>query len=155
MINKIIKWFFSLVSPKIKEVKQFHIAFNKELNGLWYIDVPTWKGPHHNLLLVESCDDLMEHILFNLVHVKKPYTPELYSSPSNSLLGRLEFNVETSNEWCNNKSQIILEKIEDDGYGATYKVHNCEGFNKTIWICPVTLYVFGEYPKYIYANKPY
>ena len=37
--------------------------------------------------------------------------------------------------------------------GSTYTVHGCEGFDKTIWICPVTLFVLGEYPKYIYIRQ--
>lgn len=150
MINKFVKWFFSLTTSDKKGTKKFDVAFNKEIDGLWYIDVPTWKGSHHNLLLVDGCDDLMEHILMNKVHETVPYNPALYTP----YIGRLEFQIETSNDpdFDNHKDDIILEKIKDDGYGATYKVYNCEGFDQEAWICPVTLYVFGEYPNYMYGR---
>ena len=37
--------------------------------------------------------------------------------------------------------------------GATYKVSNLEGFTKEVWICPVTLFVLGKYPKRIYVSN--
>jgi hypothetical protein len=37
--------------------------------------------------------------------------------------------------------------------GATYTVHGVPGFDRTIWICPVTLFVLGEYPKYLYVRQ--
>ena len=37
--------------------------------------------------------------------------------------------------------------------GAYYEVKGIEGFTKNIWICPVTLFVLGNYPAYIYIKK--
>ena len=37
--------------------------------------------------------------------------------------------------------------------GSTYTVTNLPGFEREIWICPVTLFVLGRYPKYIYIKK--
>lgn len=37
--------------------------------------------------------------------------------------------------------------------GSTYSVSGLAGFNRNIWLCPVTLFVFGKYPKYIYLKK--
>ena len=37
--------------------------------------------------------------------------------------------------------------------GATYQVNGVEGFEREIWICPVTLTVLGRYPKYIYIKQ--
>lgn len=37
--------------------------------------------------------------------------------------------------------------------GSTYKVTNLPGFNREIWLCPVTLFVLGQYPKYLYVKK--
>jgi hypothetical protein len=37
--------------------------------------------------------------------------------------------------------------------GAFYQVEGLEGFEQEIWICPVTLYVLGKYPEFIYLKQ--
>ena len=37
--------------------------------------------------------------------------------------------------------------------GSTYTVTDLPGFERDIWLCPVTLFVLGRYPKYIYVKK--
>ena len=37
-------------------------------------------------------------------------------------------------------------------YGANYDETDCEDFQRSIWICPITLFVLGRYPKYIYVK---
>ena len=37
--------------------------------------------------------------------------------------------------------------------GAHYEVNGIAGFTKKIWLCPVTLFVLGNYPAYIYLKK--
>ena len=37
--------------------------------------------------------------------------------------------------------------------GSFYAVNGLDGFEREIWICPVTLCVLGYYPKYLYVRK--
>ena len=37
-------------------------------------------------------------------------------------------------------------------YGADYDATGFEDFHRSVWICPVTLFVLGRYPKYIYVK---
>jgi hypothetical protein len=39
--------------------------------------------------------------------------------------------------------------------GATYQVYlnQFKKFGAFIWLCPVTLFVLGEYPEYLYVKK--
>ena len=37
--------------------------------------------------------------------------------------------------------------------GSTYHVTGLDGFERDIWLCPVTLFVLGQYPKYLYVKK--
>ena len=37
--------------------------------------------------------------------------------------------------------------------GAHYEVLGIDGFTRRIWLCPVTLFVLGTYPTYIYLKK--
>ena len=94
---------------------------------------------------------------------------------------RIKFNHEEDGLWYvdypnwpfdhhNDRTTEVLvrpsnKKLELDGYaelvqkdhsltgGSTYDVHNLEGFNRDIWLCPVTLFVLGKYPKYMYVKK--
>lgn len=38
-------------------------------------------------------------------------------------------------------------------YGADYDATGFENFQRSVWICPVTLFVLRQYPKYIYVKK--
>ena len=51
----------------------------------------------------------------------------------------------------------LTEKIvlyEEDEFGATYIAHTYkeEDINQILWLCPVTVFVFGYYPKTIYYH---
>lgn len=49
-------------------------------------------------------------------------------------------------------AKITLSKIEEDESGATYLCKS-RRYNDRVWICPVTLEVFGEYPQNIYLKE--
>lgn len=110
------------------------LDFNKESDGCWYIDLPNWPFAHHNLMMVAGADDLCEHLSSD----GKSVTVAVLINPK----------TESNNKW----GKLIKIKSSLIG-GATYKVENIEGFNKEIWLCPVTLFVFGKYPDIIYFQK--
>lgn len=45
-----------------------------------------------------------------------------------------------------------IDRVHEDGFGATYMAYeyNEKPINHQLWICPVTLFVFNEYPQTIY-----
>ena len=47
----------------------------------------------------------------------------------------------------------LIQKDHSLTGGSTYEVTGLEGFNRDIWLCPVTLFVLGKYPKYMYVKK--
>lgn len=47
----------------------------------------------------------------------------------------------------------LVQKQHSLTGGSTYEVTELEGFNRDIWLCPVTLFVLGQYPKYLYVKK--
>ena len=49
-------------------------------------------------------------------------------------------------------AKIVLSKIEEDEYGATYLCKS-KYYNDRIWVSPVTLLVFNEYPQNIYLSE--
>lgn len=114
--------------------KEYHLKFNHEEDGLWYIDYPNWPFDHHNLLMVEGADDLCAYLSDDNKYTKVSVIPS---------------SKEEKHEGYFKLSQVSSGLTS----GSTYEVQGLEGFTQNIWICPVTLFVLGEYPKYIYVKK--
>lgn len=114
--------------------KEYNLQFNHEADGLWYIDYPNWPFDHHNLLMVAGADKLCAFLSDDDKYTRVKVIP---ASKKEEHHGYFE-----------------LEQVSSGlTSGSTYKVHGLEGFTKDIWICPVTLFVLGTYPKYIYVKK--
>lgn len=113
---------------------EYQIKFNHEDDGLWYVDFPNWPFEHHNLLMVNGADEMCAFPSDDDI------TTEVLVRPSNKRL-QLEGYAE------------LVQKEHSLTGGSTYEVHNLEGFNRNIWLCPVTLFVLGRYPKYMYVKK--
>lgn len=114
--------------------REYHLQFNKEEDGRWYVDFPGWPFDHHNLMMVAGADNLCDFLSddgkFAYVNVV----------PSNKRL-------EMSGYAC------LVQGEHSLAGGSTYTVTNLPGFERDIWLCPVTLFVLGKYPKYIYLKK--
>ena len=105
--------------------------FYKEQNGGWFIDLPTWRGPKAALAMVAGADTFLDMLSD----------------------GENEVTLSLSTEPIEGYEQLIRQKLNYMGaYGADYKILSYKGieFNHDVWLCPVTLYVFGEYPEIIY-----
>ena len=113
---------------------EYLIKFNHEDDGLWYVDFPNWPFDHHNLLMVAGADKMCAFLSDDGV------TTEVLVRPSKKKLD-LEGYAE------------LVQKDHSLTGGSTYEVRNLEGFNRDIWLCPVTLFVLGRYPKYMYVKK--
>jgi hypothetical protein len=113
-------------------MKNYSLSFTKEKNLCWYIDLPNWPFAHQNLMMVCGADDLCDELSYDGEHTS--------------------IDVMISNKEENLPGYIQLKKIDSKLLaGATYKVDGSEDV-KELWLCPVTLFVFGKYPKYIYIK---
>jgi len=107
------------------------IKFYKK-NKKWYADLPQYiesGGKEEDCEMVFGADEWLD----------------LLSKNSN------EIELELSS--TNPLSEKIV-KYQEDEYGATYMAHTFkeEDINHQLWICPVTLFVFNEYPETIYYS---
>ena len=129
------KYINGVIHAKCKKEQAYQLAFVKEENGMWYIDLPKWTGSHANLAMVAGSDDLLDHLM--------------------RTNNRVEIEVVKSNMPLDGMEDYFCCKQIDMSLmgGATYTVHGVQGFDKTIWLCPVTLFVLGEYPKFIYIRQ--
>lgn len=116
---------------------KYILKFNHEDDGCWYIDFPNWPLDHHNLMMVAGADDLCDAL----------------SDDGNSTTV-IVVPKNKEDKTLEDKGFIKLTQ-EEHGLteGSTYSVSGLLGFNKDIWLCPVTLFVLGKYPKYIYLKK--
>lgn len=114
--------------------KEYTIKFNHEEDGLWYVDFPNWPFDHHNLLMVAGADELCAFLSEDNI---SSYISVIPASEKEEHEGYAELTRVNSSLTG----------------GATYEVKNLPGFNRDIWLCPVTLFVLGEYPKYMYIKK--
>ena len=125
-------------------MKVFHLKFNKEADGAWYIDFPGYPFSHHNLMMVAGADRLCQ------------YAAEKEGHPEYALV-----DVTTGENHIDGKIPDIVMTRFDKGYGASYHNSTPDGLPPVIhgeerdidvsdaWICPVTLLVLGRYPKQI------
>lgn len=114
-------------------MKIYNLSFTKESSGFWYIDLPKWPFSHDNLMMVAGADKLCEELSYASSHTLVEV-----------IISKKELDL----------PDYIHLKREEVGLfdGATYKVSNSIKTN-ICWICPVTLFVFGGYPRNIYLKR--
>lgn len=109
--------------------------FNREVDDFdvwrWYVELPEWEGSKADLEMVAGADGMLE-----------------------CLRGKDETSVEVVvSEKVFRSPDLYLFKVDDLG---NYYADDLSGkfFPETlhIWLCEVTLFVFGYYPTYLYLK---
>ena len=127
-----------LVKSVLNRKREYRIQFNKEKNGCWYVDFPHWPFSHDNLAMVSGADKMLDLLSDGVLFVKVSVIP--------------------AKKKGQHDGYIELEQTEHSLFGgSTYQV-KYEPFSQrfkrdTLWICPVTLFVLGRYPKFIYVKR--
>lgn len=96
-----------------------------KVGGVWFYWWPDFDGDPRELAMVNGADDLLDSLDDRFVRLQM-VDPSI--------------------------AKIVLSKIEEDGSGATYLCRS-KNYNGRVWICPVTLLVFNEYPQNIYLSE--
>lgn len=102
---------------------QKELTFVKEDNK-WYIDLPNWVGPKSALLMVGGAHDILEDF--------------------GAIIGTKVVKLKVSTDSI--ISPYILKRRSYTITGGAFYDFTKEG---DVWLCPVTLFVFGKYPKLI------
>lgn len=137
-VNELLKGAQKMAQSVFGKKAEYQLQFNKEADGLWYVDFPNWPFDHHNLLMVEGADNLCELLSHEGKTTKVSVIPARHREKHDGYF-----------ELAQTESSITG--------GSTYQVDNetfKQRYNRdTLWLCPVTLFVLGQYPKYIYVKK--
>ena len=106
-----------------------HYRFYKTEENRWYIDLPEWKGSQADLEMVAGADKMLD----------------VLSNNGNKITLNISDAYEDKANW---NEAIILERHKKYpsilGGGAEYRWGS-----EIIWLCDVTKFVFGYFPKYI------
>ena len=129
--------------------KVFHLKFNKESDGDWYIEFPGYPFAHHNLMMVAGADQLCAYVAEKERHPR-----------------RAVVDVTINDHLLDDKEpDIVMDRIKK-GYGATYRNSLPSGLAPVVflngrdvevdqaWLCPVTLLVLFQYPERINIYIP-
>jgi hypothetical protein len=110
------------------------LTFYKEKDNRWYIDLPQWTGSKADLEMVAGADTMLDRL----------------SEGKNSVI--LEV-AEESNE------NMYIAEFEGPSLssGGNYIIRNPNRISThyRMWLCDVTKFVFGYFPKTLYFKKSY
>ena len=133
---------------------EYDLTFVREEGDRWYIDLPSWPWHHANLEMVCGADRMLEILSEGREKVRLLVKVAQTPCPEDVVDDMIKEG------WI----ELTLIKSSLSG-GATYvprgekmknfyRVHPVtqERSPRTIWLCPVTLFVVGQYPKYFYAK---
>lgn len=138
MFNKIIT-ILRLIYNVIIRRRHYSLTFVKE-DGRWYYDFKNWGFAHDNLEMVAGADDLCE--LYSKGQDK--FTINIVASRK-----RLEKYQQTHQELIGEAWPEDFKLTDRLFYGRNYESPD----SVKMWICPVTLFVLGRYPNYLYVQR--
>jgi hypothetical protein len=115
---------------EVNMIREF--KFYKDEGG-WFVDLPEWEGTKADLAMVSGADTMMDIISQGENDIKVLLSTEEFDGSN-----RLEF----------------LRESPEVGEGSWYLMKSYKGieYNLELWLCNVTIFVFGNFPKYIYVS---
>jgi hypothetical protein len=110
------------------------LKFYKEIDGRWYVDLPEWTGSKAELEMVAGADKVLDYM----------------SEGDGEVYLRL-----SEQEFENADKLEFLGLATDIENGAFYKLDKYQGveLNREMWLCDVTKFVFGYFPKNIWVSN--
>lgn len=109
------------------------LRFYRESDTRWYVDLPEWPGSKSELEMVCGADNMLEYMSEGKGEVALILSEEEFEGSD-----RLEF--------------LRLAHEFDDG--AFYVLERYKGvfIGLEMWLCDVTKFVFGDFPKTIFIS---
>ena len=105
-----------------------YFKFEKEKSNRWYIVLPEWEGEHDDLEMVLGADTMCDIIAQD----ENCFEIGLTDEPIPNYRYKLVYN-------------------EPEAGGACYYLES-DMFDFPVWLCFVTEFVFGKFPKTIYIK---
>lgn len=150
-VIKLVKLLGSAITGRKEEYK---LSFNREEEDRWFVDFPNWPWKKGNLEMVCGADKFLDLLSEGKDRVS------IIAKAISEKFDEAEFQQLMQDGWYE------LEQTQSSlTGGATYTVRGArsaqfmrkhpltgESMSRTLWLCPVTLFVVGRYPKYFYVK---
>ena len=162
---KIIKKIYTvlvLIKNVIFRKKHYTLRFVAERDSVikrWYYDFKHWGFSHDNLEMVAGADRLCElysdgedEVTVDIIATK--HLLDQKDMKDYDLFVGEKFIIDGQTH----QGTIIKSQLDKYLYGRNYtnvktNVYTNQTKIMTMWICPVTLFVLGRYPNYLYVKK--
>ena len=150
---KIIYTILVLIKNVLIRKTKYKLSFFSEYDNTlhktrWYYDFKHWGFNKENLEMVSGADALCTKYAFgnNYLTVEILTSKKLIENEKT-----IDYDMYVGEDFSN------LSFSDKLFYGRNYTNVTINEHNqhviKTMWICPVTLFVLGRYPNYIYIKK--
>lgn len=109
--------------------------FYKTTKGEWYIDIPQW--PEDNiaaLQMVAGADEMLD-----IVSGFKNEVKLVIATEDKSYTYKLKYTGDASAQYGEGAFYLCTDVRDDE-------------FRHPLWLCDVTLFIFGSFPKTIYFD---
>ena len=129
----------------VEKKDEYLISFTKEDDGQWYVDYPNWPFDHSHLQMVRGADKLCELLSYDGKHTKISVIP---SKERKYLQGH---DISERFALIRNDRDFTEGDLTK---GANYQVqvNQFKSLGGFIWLCPVILFILGEYPEYLFIK---
>jgi hypothetical protein len=134
------------------EKEEYELAFNREEDDRWFIDLPNWPWKKDNLEMVCGADRLLDILSEGKDRVKllvKPTEEPLDEDEVQDLIEQGWLEVKQTHSSLTGGATYTARGYEMDQFVRNHPLTG-QSMQRTHWLCPVTLFVFGHYPKYFY-----
>ena len=142
MFKKIYTILVLLFNTLIRK-RHYTLSFDKDEHGQWFYRFKHWGFDYENLLMVSGADKLCE----SLSNSSNSVTVDIIASRKPIVVpeGYHKYNGEDLSIYKGFASKHF--------YGRSYISNEPINGLDSFWICPVTLFVLGRYPNYIYIKN--
>ena len=137
-----------LIFNAIIRRKKYTLSFVKDDDGAWYYNFKGWGFAKYHLTMVSGADAMCEVMSKDGKEAKVQIIASNSRLPSEKTAGYQEWIADQRFEGETFIDDIIrgrtYSKVWTDDEGTTRV--------QLFWICPVTLFVLGRYPKFLYLK---
>jgi len=155
-VMKLVKLLGQAITQK-KEV--YELTFVKD-EDTWYIDLPSWPWRRENLAMVCGADKMLDLLAATPENDKGMNRVKLQVKPASEPVEHDTLQTMLREDWVEltqinstltgGATYTLRGKIEKDFVRKDYWTGELKP--RTLWLCPVTLFVMGQYPKYFYGK---
>lgn len=137
-----------LIFNVIVRRSRYTLSFVKDDDGVWYYNFKGWGFAKYHLTMVSGADAMCEVMSKDSKEAKVDIIASKNRLPSDKIAGYQEWVADDRFE----HETFIDDIIRGRTYTKLWVDDNGTSRVQVFWICPVTLFVLGRYPNFLYLK---